>query len=271
MSSKPIERAQPKTYMLLPTFDFSPDGDVQLGTILGLSKDTKLPDPDIPLNEKTRIEPADDKIIRSMAKLWAYKHGRVYSGSGAIDAEVPFQPAQGGLGFGRSKDDNLAIKCEWVKTQRFVPPEQYVSDALKDPWVSEYCRKHWRPNVYLVTGLKVAHNAVIGNGDKRGFNANANASVDASGLGVPIKAGPRIDLTMKAEQTLDSTVEGSFILAYQLKRLRLKRDGTLKSSKGHDEFAFCDDRELQVNDSAPDVLNQYWDIEDVTEEAAQTL
>lgn len=123
--------SQPKTFMLLPDYSHKPNGQVQLGTILFLSEDTKLPDPDAPLNEDTRIAPDAAKVKTLAEEPWSFVYDASRSGSGGIHAEIPvFAPVGGGFILGRSKSNTMTLKRDRLDTVRFAPTPQYLAQAL---------------------------------------------------------------------------------------------------------------------------------------------
>lgn len=237
--------SQPKTFMLLPDKMHKPDDDIHLGTILPLSKHTKLPDPDAPFNRYTRISPwPSDMRHPLIEKPWLYTGGRVLSGSAAINAEVPFVPVGGSFVLGRSKEENITIQCDRVETTRFVPNVEYLKQSMADRDVQQYCRGRWFPSVYMVTGIKVAYNANAEAGTTQSLSGGFDVSVDATAQGVPVNVGLSPKLNFSAEGKLNSGVEDAFILAYQLRRIKLRRDSTVRKHEPlnkHNLFSDDDD------------------------------
>ena len=253
---------QVPTFMLLPDYSHAPDKDILLGTVLLLSKETKLPDPDLPVNETSRVNPSDDIIKRQVEAPWTFHSGDQRSWSGSLDADIPvFAPAGGGFGYGTKKSESFTIKCDRVDTQRFVPSRTYIAQTLQDDFIRDYCRKQWFPSVYLVTGIKVAHKAVIQCADGSGQDIRAQLAVDGTTSGVPIKAGPSLETSKETSRDVGTTIAGPFVLAYQLKRLRLKKDASLKEVESFNKFALFDDDVSKS--SSPDALLESWDVDDI--------
>lgn len=251
---------QRPTYMLLPDFGRSPGDEIHLGTLLALSSKTQLPDPDVPLNAEERMLPPDAQVKRHSEHAWVFDNSTQSCWSAGLEADVPvFLPAGGGISYGIDKKQGLRVECELVATERFIPSQSYIAEALSADFIKAYCRRKWRPSVYLVTGLKTATNATITSTTSSLHNGKAEVKLDATSLGVPLSAGPSLDASTSGSARTESHVEGPFLLAYQLKRLRLSSKGAIKSVDGFNKFALLDDEEI-VNDVGE---GEAWDIEDV--------
>lgn len=254
--------AQRKTFMLLPRFDYPIDDDIQLGTLLSLGKD-KIPDPDVPLNDAdTRIRPHPSDVKKQTFQNWRVDMETSKSVAPAFEAEIPFfSPFGGGLGHSRSTVDRLNISCDLV-TERFTPTPQYLSEALKDPWVSDYCRKSIRPSVYLVSGRMLASNAEIGSTYVKSHGAAIRVTSDASALGVPIRLGLGVEGSNASSEDAGCRPQHAFILAYELTRLKLKRrTGAVREQTMYTKCALFDDSEGSIDDVSEDTMSTFWDIQ----------
>lgn len=260
-----MTQAQPKTFMLLPDSMHKPNDRVHLGTLLSLSDDIKLPDPSLPLNEETRIPIAAKDILAVVHEPWLYKNGQTFSGNLSLTAELPvFSPIGGGFVLGRSKTDNLSIRCDKVETTRFVATNAYLAKSLAaEAYVQEYCGQTWRPSVYLVTGLMVAHNAVISSTRSSSHETSISPSVDATAASVPLKVGMSVGMASAQNCEAGNTINEPFILAYQLRRLKLKSDGTLRKDKSFNDYALFDDTDPGVDADQADSFDLIWEDEQV--------
>jgi hypothetical protein len=76
MSAEGLKAYQP-SYMLLPNFNFCPDGPIQLGTIIPAIKGGDLPDPNRPKNSTFRV-PVEASLINGKRdfKPWTFDSRR---------------------------------------------------------------------------------------------------------------------------------------------------------------------------------------------------
>jgi hypothetical protein len=256
-----------KTFMLLPQFDFPIGGEIQLGTFLSLSKETKLPDPDFPLNDKTRITPDEKDVKRQMFNDWSTQlvSGKIVSPS--LEAEVPlFAPVNGGLGYKWTSDQNLVIQGD-LATERFPVMTTYLVKSLQDEWVQKYCKKTvWpRPSVYLVSGRMLIRNAKVEAAEARDHSGNLRIGVDASAAGIPVKVGPGIEAGKQSEAKIGGRPQMDFILAYQLTRVKMKGDASVKGHETYTKHALWDDNGRAEDIVSTDTLERYWEFEVVDE------
>lgn len=256
------------SFMLLPDFGFSPGEDIHLGTLLLLSSETRLPDPDLPLNSDDRVVPPSAHIKRHIEHSWKFDQSTQSAWSAGLEADIPvFLPAGGGVGCSLNKSRTLTVECELVETERFVPTSSYVAKSLSSDFIQDYCKKKWHPSVYLVTGLKTARRATIRSSTTQGHDGHIKAKLDATSMGVAINAGPSLEASKGRDADTATYVEGPFLLAYQLKRLRLSSKGTVKSSERFNKFALFDDQALTEGSEQLDS----WDVEDVQPETVHDV
>ena len=250
--------------MLLPDFSYPPNRDVVLGTVLPWSRETKLPDPEYPLNEGTRIALPEHKIRTQVEPGWTAKHVKGTLISPSLDAELPvFSPFSASAAYNKTGSQTFDITCN-LKTERFAPSTQYLVDALKDPQVLAQCRKYWRPSVYLVTGLMIAENATIKKVTDGTHSGKIHSGVDTSSLSVPLKIGAGFEGSKSSSDEISTTLQNSFILAYELTRLRMKGDGSVKNQEKFVKHALFDDRRQEREEVTIDGLEKDWEAEVVT-------
>ena len=246
--------------MFLPNFHFEPAKTIKLGTLLLLSEETKQPDPKNPLNGSNRIPIDESKINRiEEGKTWTFDEDNVKSVSTGLSACVPILSVLGGrVALENSRMEGLIIKYDSIQIGSFEPDEDYIQKCLDDDFIRDHTRQLFRPSVYLVTGLQIARNATIEQKTRRSVGANLDPSFDATSLGVPIAFGPDVKGGLVKNTKKISGIAGPFILAYQLSRIRLKRDGS-HTEKVYDEWALLDDV-VSVDGDKP-----AWDVKRVLE------
>ncbi|KAK3613401.1 hypothetical protein LTR56_027908 [Elasticomyces elasticus] len=263
--------AQRKTFMLLPDFSYTPNRDIVLGTVLPWSRETKLPDPEYPLNEGTRITPPEHKITTQVEPGWTAKHVKGTLISPSLDAELPvFSPFSASAAYDKTGSQTFDITCN-LKTERFAPSPHYLVDALKNPQVLAQCRKYWRPSVYLVTGLMIAENAMIRKVTDGTHAGRIHGGIDTSGFSVPLKVGAGFEASKSSSDEINTTPQNSFILAYELTRLRLKGDGSVKKQEKYVKHALFDDRRQESEEVTVESLKEDWETEEITSTTAYVV
>lgn len=257
--------SQPRSFMLLPDWSYKPE-DVRLGTLLYLSSETKLPDPDVPANKGAIVEPDASDVKALVESPFAFTYDKGHTRELGFDAELPvFSPVSGGIGYNRHKSDKFAITCATLETARFAPSSSYLARSLQNEKITEYCKQHHRPSVYLVTGVKVASKAMIKQDHGQGFGGKLSGQVDTTATGLPLNVGPTLESDYSKHNERESAIEGPFVLAYQLKRVRMKRDGSVKDSEGYTKHALFNDVEVAGDTLEVAPLEDMWEVEDVVE------
>jgi hypothetical protein len=262
-----MTNTQPKTFMFLPDNMHRPDDIIHLGTILLLSEETRLPDPDTPLNKYTRLAPYPTDVREPLTEEpWSFSNGRVLTGAATLSAEIPFVPVGASLVLGRSRSDDIAIHCDKVVTTRFAPSPEYLRQATANQDIKEYCRGRLWPSVYMVTGIKVAYNTTVENKTAKSFSGKVGGSFDATGAGAPLKVELSPEYSHSEGQKLGSGVKDAYILAYQLKRLKMRKDATIRKPVPFNKHAlFDDDPDVQAERTdLPMSFSDEWDEEVVT-------
>lgn len=105
----------------------------------------------------------------------------------------------------------------------------------------------------------VATKATITSKHAQGHGGHVNLAVDTSATTVPVKIGPRLEASSSNEADCERKPQQDFILAYELTRIRLRSDGTVKKSETFVEAALFDDRRRVVDKTSEDNLDQYWE------------
>ena len=243
MSTKGLEAYQ-KSYMLLPNFNFSPGGQIQLGSILPAIKGGDLPDPNRPKNSTFRV-PIEANLTEKERnyKPWTFDSRKDVKNKTALQASISLLTGVGGHISGeRSKARELMIDSEHVRVESFRPDKRYLAKALDDDLLQTLARKLSRPPLYMVTGLMVAHGATVRVCDERGAAVGAGVEADVTSQGVPLKAGFDGEHSRSDRSAVFSATAEPLILAYQIVRLRKKR-GELTDQDENKWGLFSDDRD----------------------------
>jgi hypothetical protein len=246
MSAEGLKAYQP-SYMLLPNFNFCPDGPIQLGTIIPAIKGGDLPDPNRPKNSTFRV-PVEASLINGKRdfKPWTFDSRRDVKNKAALQASISLLAGVGGHVSGeRSNAREFTIDSEHVRVESFRPDTRYLAKALDDDLLRTLARKLSRPPLYMVTGLMVAHGAVVRVCDERGVAAGAGVQADVTPQGVPLNAGVDVEHLHSDRSIVVSATTDPLILAYQIVRLRKKRGGLTDEDK-NTWGLFSDDRDCDA-------------------------
>ncbi|TKA78975.1 hypothetical protein B0A55_02552 [Friedmanniomyces simplex] len=249
--------------MLLPSFGFLPDRDIHLGTILTAATGSKLPDPKRPLNRTSRVAIDAKDVHPQTFQPWSWDSTTSRSDKLALTADVSLLTGVGGSLAGEGgRGRELVIECDRMEVKTFRPDQTYLMQTLRDDLVKTVGWKLTRPPLYLVTGLMVAQGAVITvKGDSnKGFSGSASA--DFTSLGVPLKAGPGVEHKTAKTSKLAGVPTEPFVLAYELLKVRKKRDGTVEE-RDENQWALFSDEESIAVEGGEDALTKEWDVEQV--------
>lgn len=272
--------AAPPTYRLLPHFDCQPGGAICLGAVLLQSSKTKTADPNSSVSEATVPPPPDtvtsdtqeyDPAGDDGAKGWHYADNIRHGGGGGIFAEIPGITAlSGGFGMNKSKEMGIVVSCTKLVTSfttaadrpNAALKQEVIRKALDDMFVQSYIKKHWRPWLYLVTGIKIAENATIQYTWGKRFDVQGDIGIDGSSAAVPMKLGPTANVERVQEGSQSEFRKGPFILAYRLIRLRPKSNGSFveKGDRRRGNYLYGED---DPNEESSLADEDAWEIEEV--------
>jgi hypothetical protein len=259
-----MEVMQP-SFMLLPDFTYLEDGDIQLGTIMTASPETKRPDPRRPLNRRARTPVKDKSIPKQELKQWSWDSSKSLAGKASLSAEITlFSSVCGGLSGGRRDVKALQISCNHVEVKQFAPEKAYMAEALQEDNVQKYAKKLVRPPIYMVTGLmSFAHGANMRTNTANEAEGNVKPVADGTPLNVPVKVGREIRHQQSSPSTLLATPVDPFILAYQLVQLRQKRSGEVED-KDFDKWALFNDESREAPIDYSNAVLDTWGTTPVT-------
>ena len=261
-----MEALQP-TFMLLPNFRFLPDKDVHLGMLLTENTKNKRPDPKIPVTPN-RIPVPQEDVRTTEYEPWSWDSSDHLTAKVSLWAELSMITGIGGaVGGERGRERGLKISCDKVSITEFVPQRSYIMQALQDVVVKSHALKPWKPAIYMVTGLMVAHRAHLELTNNRLKGSNTKLAADGTPLGVPVKVGPEVEIRKDEKSLLNAVPSQPFILAYQLIRIRRRKSNDL-SVDDENRWALFNDDEGNVNDAdaneSSESLEKDWEFESVT-------
>jgi len=130
----------------------------------------------------------------------------------------------------RTREGRSDYTIEKVTTNTFTPSGDYVQRSMTQPPVIKYLQEH-RHSVYMVVGLKIAHNANVIQSQSK----ESGGGPDIGPLG--LAAVSPVDMNFKASVVTQRTSEqsrtvlGDFIFAYRLRKCFYHRESGLGSIK----------------------------------------
>jgi len=206
----------------------------------------------------------DQTLIKSdVEEPWAYDDAYRKSISGGIWADIPILTAVCGyLGFERSRSEGITVQARRVETNRFTPNSKYIEDALREPSAREYLLQDPKSSVFMITGMKIAYDAEVSLGKEKTKEFHGDLGTDLTALSAPIRIGPEAAVSRSREIHFQTKKAGPLVLAYQLKRIRKKKNGSTEATRyNRHAFLFDDDGATAVAETQ---FEEEWDVEEVT-------
>lgn len=248
--------ASKASFMLLPDFYHKPGQAISLGRVLPLNHDTEVPDPDEPLD--IRMPVPEDRISPQLIRPFEYDGETTANSNGGVDVDVSLLTGVGaGVKAGRGNTRGLKIKSGLVTRTTFKPTRDEMKALLETPVIANTLRLRARPSLYLITGLMVASGAHIEHkrGQDQTFGAHAN--MDLTAVQVPLNLGTNGERGRTTNEAIVTTIEGDFILAYQLVRMRKKLLGKVEHGIERQWALFDDAAQPRDEKSPADPLDEF--------------
>ncbi|KAI0541389.1 hypothetical protein GGR58DRAFT_18215 [Xylaria digitata] len=238
-----------KTYLLSPSFDYTPDGPLRLGRIL-----TNPLKPSTCINTDSSVSfPTAMPVNRTIKRDW--KDERTDRKGGAIGIWSEF------LKFlGITAEISIDCKIETtniyhiqaLETQSIEPTKEYIQETVLDHRVSSYlAEKNYRTPIYMITGIKIAHGANIYSTRTKGLGGQFRVGGDATGTGVPITVGPLASLRKDQETSSSFNTSSAFVFAYRLREIYYQK-GLKVRDKEFVKGALYDVDQPTIDAPAPD-------------------
>lgn len=224
----------------LPTLTLAPDTEIVLGTTLKDPRDVRKP-----LRKEPLVAIPESDIYRDREpKTWRWNSEDHISKSVKFWAKLASQFPGYGAGSEASVDTStseaMIIESDSVKAQHFSPDDGYFENLANQTPVKMYANKKWpmHPRVYFVTAILIAERATFEITKGRNKGRKANVSFEASESAT---AGAEMADSGTSNSGLNCTVTEPFVLAVELRTLKVKGDGSFseENSTKHRKF---DDR-----------------------------
>ncbi|PMD44780.1 hypothetical protein L207DRAFT_579707 [Hyaloscypha variabilis F] len=217
-----------KTYFRMPSFDYPPNGRIQLGQIITSPMDPyeRLADP-LPIedqaivrNTKTDYHEVIEKARKGNVGLWVQFLASFFGIGGDVSAKWVTEHSQ-------------IFQFRELEANCFEPEDKYLIDSIaSSEKVRDHIQKSPGKSLYMVTGLKIAHGAKIVLQEKQGHGLNAKLGVDATVLtGGPVKGGPAFMINNSQHTKMEIGGSKDFVFAYRLVRIIPKPRGVVKKKR----------------------------------------
>jgi len=213
---------QKKTFFLCPTWDYHPDGPIQLGNII-LSPST----PAEALNGPESLRPAQDTLFPSTTKTsvtWSKENLR----SGRYGLWTEFLSFLSGLGASASvSHESLAEQAyvfDVVDTTEFIPTPEYLARSMAAPAVVSFLEKsRFRKHVYMITALKVVRGARAKSALSQSLGAELKVGLDGTLTGAPARFGPEVHGEWNDRESGSFGGSSDFVFAFRLRKVVVHR------------------------------------------------
>ncbi|KAH7305785.1 hypothetical protein B0I35DRAFT_454084 [Stachybotrys elegans] len=256
-----------KTWFLPPDFNFFPEGEIRLGTLLKYPHRPTLAlasldeTPHIPLPEVT--------TITETGHAHSAGSGRS-AGAGVFAKFIDLASASGSADVSSYKNREFgAVDHEVRLFSRALGPEA-LRDIVQLDAIKEFInggpfgRFRKRP-VYLVSGLRVAKDSFSVT-DTTGSAASLAAEASASVVAAPLEAGGGVSTTNERHELHSYNTAPGVVFAYRLHVIRPKSNGSAELDLFSDTAAFYtgekededdQDQEMELADGVKCAVEEY--------------
>jgi hypothetical protein len=135
---------------------------------------------------------------------------------------------------------------------------------VQDDIVKAIGQKLFGPSLYMVVGLMIANSAEITVSQERSSGYSKNLSLDGTSVGVPLAVGPNAGYNRSSSMSHESVPTEPFILAYEIIRLRMKRNGTVKEHDENQWALFNDEESVCQEKNHVAEFERHWTVEAVS-------
>ncbi|KAI4159206.1 MAG: hypothetical protein LQ342_006789 [Letrouitia transgressa] len=203
-----------KTYFLVASPDFPPSGPIALGNII-----TSPSSPEEALNTQARepIEP----VYESYQENWTFDVSRYKQNKlGIWTMFLQMLGAGIDMSSERIMGDNQVYRFDRLETRFFIPSSEYLRASISTPEVQSYIkRKGFRKNLYMITAIKIAVGASTTKEKLRERGVHLQVGVDGTAVGVPLGAGPNIEISKGKDTTISFDNSSDFVFAFRLREI----------------------------------------------------
>lgn len=195
----------PKTYFLVPSFDFPPDGPIRPGTII-----TKPDKPEQSLTSGHITEIPHHSISSSHKSNWQQT---IESGkTGIWERFVNSVTLRQKLSTGLSDKETIRYSAKELETVTFNPTQTYIEEAMSHDSIRQYLENsRYKVPLYMITGVKIVRGGKV-------------ESERTSSVGLPVDISPELGLEginvgMSRSEGTSFVGMSDFVLAYRLTKI----------------------------------------------------
>ena len=207
-----------KTYILTRNTNYAPTGPFGLRSVLHDPTDPEsliegyvpIPLPvEIPIQESSLVTYRDSHESSTKDNYGIFAKFLAITGMG-VD-----------VGYKHGSKETRDMSAKELGTKFFTPTSEYLKAVLDDVSVQSFLQnRKFKPNIYMVTGVRVASGATGGSlteGRERAGGMSLEA--DGTAAGVPVQAGIKAGQERMVETELSWESSTDYIYAYRVKEL----------------------------------------------------
>ncbi|RDL37539.1 Uncharacterized protein BP5553_04972 [Venustampulla echinocandica] len=241
----------PKTWILLRSTEYQPNGCLSLGQIL-----LKPFEPSLPLLPEGPLPIPPSLIERSHQSFSRISSSSSLSGSFGFWASIDLLPVQAELSGTRSASESWNWSFDRLESETIVPRLVDVQAAMKREEIVRQINHRkfdFRKRLYMVTGIRVARGAKLSQSSSKSVGIDAKAGLDLVNLiGAPIAAGPKAGV--KRGKDYETSFEGAsdFVFAYRVCEVYYGKDVYVKPYNKGDTLGVHGGMETQESSNDED-------------------
>ena len=247
-----------RTYILAPTRDTPPEGPICLGNIIASHKDPEEKENQNPPRERL----GDNQTYNARKSGWSDIDNARHTVEGGFFAKFLSVLGIGGeASLKHAGSSSTSLSAAFMDTCWFNPTKQYIEESIQDPGVRSYIEENrWRIPVYMVTELMIVRGASASKSAMAEKGIHTQFGVDIT-AGVPLTLGPNMDWDKSREHNILFDHASDFVLAYRLRKIKVKQDGTVKSKKYTKGALYDSDLQNDV-----DIDRHCWEASQINDE-----
>ncbi|OMP86969.1 hypothetical protein BK809_0007055 [Diplodia seriata] len=132
----------------------------------------------------------------------------------------------GDIDIGRDATKSFTLNAQEMTKMTIRPTTKFVETCVADEKVKRYITKNrFRNKIYMVVGVMIASGAKSCVEYLKAHGLGANLGVDATSLGFPVSAGPKVAFSSEEKTKIGSESSDDFVFAFRLQEVKVKNGG----------------------------------------------